>query len=80
VRWSDITADDIQRVKALSERRLTREEWDAYVNQPVTAEEAEGIAEMLDWFARRYPTAQDRLRYARRAYERWTSSAVAVKK
>ena len=66
-----MTAEDRERVKALSERRLTLEEWNAYVNQPVTTEEREGIENLLNWFARRYPTPAARLRYARRAYQRW---------
>jgi hypothetical protein len=72
VRWSDVRSEDVERVKALNERRLTPEEWDAYVNQPMTADEEQQIRELLAWFARRYPTPAERLRYARRAYARWT--------
>ncbi|HEY0871514.1 MAG TPA: hypothetical protein VGD55_14040, partial [Acidothermaceae bacterium] len=68
MRWSDVRRADIERVKALSERRLTPEEWDAYVNQPVTEDEERDMRELLSWFSRRYPTPADRLRYARRAY------------
>ncbi|MES1164534.1 MAG: hypothetical protein ABUR63_02150 [Verrucomicrobiota bacterium] len=75
MRWSEIRPADVERVKALSERRLTPEEWDAYVNQPVTAEEEREMRELLSWFSRRYPTPADRLRYARRAYQRWARRA-----
>jgi hypothetical protein len=74
VRWSDVRPEDIERVKALAARRLTREEWDAYVGQPVTVEEQDQIRGLLAWFARRYPTPADRLRYARRAYRRWSGN------
>lgn len=73
--WTGIRPEDIARVRTLSERRLTPEEWDAYVNQPVTAEEEQQMRELLSWFARRYPAPADRLRYARRAYRRWARDA-----
>ena len=75
MRWADVGPEDIARVKALSERQLTPEEWTAYVNQPVTADEERDMRELLAWFARRYPTSADRLRYARRAYQRWSRRA-----
>lgn len=71
MRWSDVTPEDLYRVSEMGERRLTAAEWQAYVGQPVTAEERQGIEGLLDWFARRYPTPQERLRYARGAYRRW---------
>jgi hypothetical protein len=64
--------EDIARVRALADRQLTTEEWQAYVNQPMTADEREEIDALLEWFARRYPTPAARLAYARRAYRRWT--------
>jgi hypothetical protein len=71
MRWSEVQPEDIQRVRELANRKLTLEEWNAYVNQPPTADEQREIDELLAWFARRYPTPAERLRYARRAYERW---------
>jgi hypothetical protein len=73
VRWSDVKPEDRERVKVLSERRLSREEWTAYVNQPVTPDEREAMEGLLDWFVRRYPTPAGRLRYARLAYRRWST-------
>lgn len=73
VRWSELRPEDIGRVQALSERRLTPEEWHAYVDQPMTPDEEQQAGELLAWFARRYPTPAERLRYARRAYARWRS-------
>jgi hypothetical protein len=76
MRWSDVGPDAVARVRALSERRLTPEEWAAYVTQPVGAEEHEETESLLAWFARKYPTPADRLRYARQAYRRWRLAAV----
>jgi len=71
VRGSDVQSEDIARVAALNERRLKPEEWDGYVNQPMTAHEEQQVSELLSWFARRYPTLAERLRYARRTYAHW---------
>jgi hypothetical protein len=76
MRWSDVGPDELARVRALSERRLTPGEWTAYVTQPVRAEEREETESLLAWFARRYPTPADRLRYARQAYRRWCLAAI----
>ena len=78
LRWSDVRAEDVEHVRALAERRLSRDEWEAYVGQPPTDEEREETSALLDWFLRRYPTPADRLRYARRAYRRWTAQLRAV--
>ena len=69
-------AADIARVAELSERRLTPEEFNAYVNAPMSQAELEGIRESIDWFCRRYPTVLERLAYARRAYRRWKDGSV----
>ena len=66
------TPEAIARVLELSERRLTKEEFDAYVNAPMSEAEAEGIRQLIVWFRRRYPSPAERLAYARRAYDRWT--------
>jgi hypothetical protein len=71
VRRSDVRPEDIARVEALSQRRLSLEEWSAYVDQPVSPQEQEETERLLAWFARRYPTPGARLAYARRAYRRW---------
>jgi len=65
-------AEDVARARAFAERTLTREEFDAYVNAPITAHERDNALELHRWFVRRYPTARDRLAYVRRAYRRWT--------
>jgi hypothetical protein len=38
------------------------------------------LQELIGWFRRRYPTARDRLAYARRAYVRWMRAAGPVKR
>ena len=52
------------------ERTLSREEFDAYVNAPMSDDERETMKELIDWFRRRYPTPEERLAYVRRAYNR----------
>jgi len=63
--------EEVEHLRQLAERRLTAEEFNAYVNAPMSQAEIEGIWESIDWFCRRYPTVLDRLDYARRAYKRW---------
>ena len=58
----------VARVRALAERRLSAEEFNAYVNAPMSEEERTGILESVAWFCRRYPTVLERLKPARRAY------------
>lgn len=59
----------VARVRAMAERRLSAEEFNAYVNAPMSEEERTGILESVAWFCRRYPTALARLQSARRAYK-----------
>lgn len=62
------------RLKAIAEKPLSLEEWRRRATIPLTEEEREHTLELVRWFRRRYPTAADRLAYARRAYARWTRS------
>lgn len=61
----------LARVRALAERRLSREEFEAYVTAPMSHEEREQILESIAWFTRRYPTPLERLAASRRAYAQW---------
>ncbi len=60
----------VARIRELSEQRLSDEEFQAYLDAPMTAEEHDEITSLLAWFQRRYPTPTERLAYARRAYAR----------
>ena len=60
----------VARLREEAERRLSPEEFDAYVQAPMSRAELEEIAELSDWFCRRYPTPAARLAYVRRAYAR----------
>lgn len=53
------------------ERSLPVEEFDRRV-QAFTAEEEEEALELIRWFMRRYPTAKERLDFARRTFAQWT--------
>jgi len=61
----------VARVRALAERRLSAEEFEAYVQAPMSAAEREEILASIAWFTRRYPTPGERLAAARRAYAQW---------
>jgi hypothetical protein len=60
----------VEAIRNLSERRLSAEEFDAYVEAPMTEDERRTIQELIAWFQRRYPRPLDRLVSARRAYAR----------
>ena len=64
----------VAELREFSERRLSPEEFDAYVRAPVTDFEREQRDELLSWFLRRYPTPAERLAYARAAYARWSAA------
>ena len=62
-----------ERVRALSERRLSPEEVRAALAVPLGEDEEDESRSLIRWFRRRYPTPGDRLAYIRRAYRRWAS-------
>jgi hypothetical protein len=64
------TEEQLARVRALADRRLTPAELDAYVNAPWGDGERERSLELIAWFMRRYPTALERLKAGRRAMRR----------
>ena len=64
-------AEALARVRALAERRLSPEEFEAYVRAPMSEAEREEILASIAWFTRRYPTPGERLAAARRAYAQW---------
>ncbi len=59
-------------LKALAETPLSPERFRAALAVPIGREEMEEARSLIRWFRRRYPTAGERLAYARRAYRRWT--------
>jgi hypothetical protein len=60
--------DILEEVRRVAERRLSPEEFEAYVNAPMSDEERRSISELIDWFMRRYPTPAARLAQARASY------------
>ena len=67
------SSSTVNEVTQFSERRLTPEELEAYVDAPVSEAERQEALELIRWFTARYPTAAERLAYVRRAYARWTA-------
>jgi len=66
----------IARIRAITERTLSAEEFRAALAVPLGEAEEEEARALIRWFRRRYPTPADRLAYARRAYRRWTASRI----
>jgi hypothetical protein len=54
--------------------RLHTDEIEQRLRVPLTPAEAQDIADLIDWFSRRYPTAKDRLTYARRKLQQLQKS------
>ncbi|MGQ0734512.1 MAG: hypothetical protein ACT4QD_12760 [Acidobacteriota bacterium] len=61
------------RLAAAVDRRLSREEIEAYLKTPVSAGERDEVLALVRWFRRRYPTGAERLAYVRRASRRWAA-------
>lgn len=55
--------------------RIPPEEFDRRARAPLSSAEAQEIAELFEWFTRRYPTAKERLAYARRKFRQYTQHA-----
>ena len=65
--------------QAIYERSLEPEEFDRLLREALAdTEQMERNRELIRWFKRRYPTARDRLSYARRKYAEWTRECEIV--
>jgi hypothetical protein len=72
VRNAPVISDSTRaRLAELANRQLNAEEWQAQAAVPLSRDEVAATLELVRWFRERYPTATDRLTYARRAYARW---------
>ncbi len=58
--------DALAAVRAMADRSLSREEFDAYVHAPMSDAEREATVELFTWFTRRYATPMQRLAASRR--------------
>lgn len=70
-RWNRPSPEAVERIRQFAGRRLSAEEFDAYVHAPMSEAERREILESVAWFTKRYPTPGERLAAARRAYEQW---------
>jgi len=70
-RWNPLSPEVVDRIRRFTERRLSAEEFDAYVHAPMSEAERREILESVAWFKKRYPTPEARLAAARRAYKQW---------
>lgn len=58
--------------------RLSPEEFEKRARAPLSEAEAQEIAELYQWFTRRYPTAKERLAYARRKFRQYAAAGRAT--
>jgi hypothetical protein len=65
----------LARIRALSERVLSRGEYEALAAVPIDEDERLEKLALIEWFTRRYPTPLARLAYIRRAHATWTHGA-----
>lgn len=70
----DLDPSAVERVRAISERSLTPDEFRAWADSPIGDDERRGIEELIAWYTKRYPTAAERLAHARIAHRRWARS------
>jgi hypothetical protein len=63
----------------VTERTLSREEVDAYVDAPMSDEERAEILDLRRWFTARYPTVAARMAYVRRRRGRPLGRRVAAR-
>ncbi len=60
--------DRDEQLAAVAERTMTVEDFNAYVDAPISKEEREELHSLIAWFERRYPDARSRLEANRRAW------------
>jgi hypothetical protein len=74
-----VTAKNLSpEIEALYLAPLPADEFDRRVRASLAeldGPELENLQGLISWFRRRYPTARERLAYARRAYARWTRAS-----
>lgn len=69
-RWEPPQPEVLAAIRREADRRLSREEFEAWVKAPMSQSEEEGILTLVAWFVRRYPSPGERLAYVRRATRR----------
>lgn len=57
-----------------ADRPLSTEEFVSRLHVPIGERERQEGEALIRWFTRRYPTAGERLAYARQAYRRWSGT------
>jgi hypothetical protein len=73
-----LSPDILERVRRLQDRQLSPEEFGAFADAPLGADEREHTLALVRWFTRRYPSPADRLAYVRRAYARWRAARLQL--
>jgi hypothetical protein len=70
-RWEPPPPEVLAAIRREADRKLSREEFEAWIKAPMSQSEEDGIRTLVAWFVRRYPTPGERLAYVRRATRRW---------
>ncbi len=72
-------ADVTARARELDEQPMQPDEFDRLVTQVLADDhEIQERTALIEWFLRRYPTARDRLAYARRKYKQLVRSPLRI--
>ena len=69
------SAEAIAAVQREAARALTREEFEAILCAPMSADEQDEKRALIRWFLRRYPTPAARLAHARHLARTWLDPA-----
>lgn len=75
MRHPEATQAGLDSVRRLADRRLTADEVRAGLAARLDPAGIDEACDLIRWFRRRYPTARERLAFARHMYAQWTGTA-----
>ncbi len=70
-----VDPETVRMIRAAADAPRPLEELKARWEREIGPVELQENIELIEWFCRRYPTPEARLRYARQAYARWRAAA-----
>ncbi len=71
-----LSAELIAELEASEQRVLSAAEFEARVRAPWSEVELEDFTSLIRWFARRYPSAGERLRAQRSRHDQWRRNRI----
>jgi hypothetical protein len=72
--YTNLDPETVRAIRELADAPVPLEELRARWARELPAEELAENIDLIEWFCRRYPTPEARLRYARRAFRRWAAA------